>query len=391
MIPSNLGQKYARNTLKKFYEKSVAAEICNTDYEGEIKGGGGDRVKILQFLNNVTLTNYSAGLTMAIEGWYGDEFSDLLIDQKKYYNFRIDDVESFEASVNDLDSNLIQNASDVLAETIDTYVLGLYTETKVGNRVGSEFTSSEAVIAGATVTTGTGAVDLAVSAVQFGLRSMGLPTGDAEQNTGDAWVGIGISFDSGTTWYKISSFTDSDTFEVTDWNDSTYTGGTKTGLAFTVEALYPKLVSASTIYADIVELGTKLNKNKIPKTDRYLVVPADIGGIIRQATELIPAVAVAYEQVVLNGHIGTISGFKVYENEQVSGNASTGWRCIAGHKAFITLAHAFSKSRVLDSQLTFGTLYQGLNVYGAKVTIERRKAGAMAHWILSGLGDDWTS
>ncbi len=152
------------------------------------------------------------------------------------------------------------------------------------------------------------------------------------------------------------------------------------------------MVTKTSIYADICALKTKLDNDKIPKTDRYLVVPPDITNLLIQASELTPAIAIAYETVVLNGEIGRVAGFKIYESTNVSGSATKGWQCIAGHKSFITFAHAFTESRVVDSEDYFSKKYQGLNVYGAKVTIERRKSGAAAFWIISpgtGRGDDW--
>ena len=389
-LPTNLGVKYSTRVLRKFWEKAVTPEVTNKDYEGEIKGGshGGDRLKILQFLNNVTLSDYT-GAAMTTQIWLGDVESSLIVDQKKYYNFEIDNLDKFEAYVNDLDSALLDNAANVLQETIDAYVLGLYTEVKAGHRVGSDFSSTNSAygdVGVATVVTGTGATTITDPGIQYLDTDYLVAAGGC----GEGLEGLGISFDAGVTWYKISAWTDSVTLTVTDWNDSTYTGGTKTSVEFIIEAVYPKNVSKTTIYADICSLKTKLDNDKIPQTDRSLIVPPDIVNLMVQASELIPAVAVAYEDVVLNGMVGKIAGFKVYSSTQVSGDATKGWRCIASHKGFITFAHAYTESRVLDAESEFAKKYQGLNVYGAKVTIERRKAGACAYWIIAALkGDDW--
>ena len=391
LLPTNLGVKYAKGTLKKFYEKAVTPEITNQEYESELKVGGGDRIVVLSFLNNVTMNDYTPGTAMSTEQWMGDINNTLTLSQKKYHSFEIDNLDKFEAYVNDLDSTLIQDASDILAETIDAYVLGFYTSTKVGNRVGSDYDSDAKPAADsgvATVTTGTGAVELTDPGIHFApVAADGAQTSGGISTT--ALVGIGIKFDGDGAYYKISAWTDSDTFTITDWNDSTYTGGTKTSVEFVLEAVYPKTVSKTTIYADIASLSQKLSDDKMPKSDRWIVVPSAIAEILKQATELTPAVQMAYEDVVLNGLVGKVAGFKVFENEQISGSSTKGWRCLAGHKSFITFAHAYTESRIVISEGNFAKKYQGLNVYGALVPVERRKAGAYAYWILSGSGNSW--
>ena len=45
------GQKFAKNALMVYFQNAVAPEITNQDYEGEVRGGGADRVNILTFSN----------------------------------------------------------------------------------------------------------------------------------------------------------------------------------------------------------------------------------------------------------------------------------------------------------------------------------------------------
>ncbi len=358
-------------------------------YEGDLKAGGADRLTILQFLNDVSWTAYTPGTAMSAQKWLGDVESQLVINQKYYYDVELDSLEQFYSYVDDMNTNIVENAADKLAEQIDAYVLDLFTEVKAGHRLGSDINSTTNSGGAATVTTGTGAVAFANPGISK-LPIVGATAYTASGGFGTALQGLGISFDSGVVWYKIETFTDSDTIVITDWNDSTYTGGTKTSVAYLIEAVYPKVVSKTTIYADICALKTSLDKDKIPKAERYLVVPPDITNLLIQASELTPAVAMAYENVVLNGEIGKVAGFKIYESNNVSGDATNGWHCLAGHKAFITFAHAMRKSRVVEAESNFALQYQGLSVYGAKVTIERRKAGADAFWIIAATGgDDW--
>lgn len=369
ILPVNIGEKFASKVLKKFYGKAVAPEITNTDYEPMASTGGADRVHILSFLNSVSLSDYSVGNDMSKETWLGDVEDDLILDQKKYFNFEIDSLNKFEAYVDDLDSNLIADAAGVLQRAIDTYVLGsnTYREVKAGHRVGSDALrgSIKVSAAGAVVAT-----DNSTTLAGPFTAAMGT---DYLSISFDSLVGVGTA---AATWYRISAYTDSTHVTVTDWNGSTYTGGAKYERSARISAFTANTATSSNIYGYIVNLGTMLSSDDIPPEDRWFVVHPNVGGILRQSTQLIPAVATAYEKVVENGLLGYISGFKVYESTQVAGDNSTGYYCLAGHKSFITFAHSFKESRIIESQLRFAKMYQGLNVWGAKVTIPRRKAGA---------------
>ena len=79
----------------KFYSASVLPSISNTDYEGEISGQG-DKVTI-RTVPAVTINDYAGAITT-------QELTtakvELLIDQAKYYSFKIDDVLAAQADIN---------------------------------------------------------------------------------------------------------------------------------------------------------------------------------------------------------------------------------------------------------------------------------------------------
>ncbi|MDA2921702.1 hypothetical protein MYX07_00365 [Patescibacteria group bacterium AH-259-L07] len=351
MALSNFGEQFAVNVLRKFYRVAVAPMITNADYEGDIKKGG-DRLNILSFLGDVTWNDYTVGTDMTVQA-LADTEDQLVIDQKKYYNFDIDDVDKQFTYVDDQDSTLIENAADQLGKKIDTLVLALHTQVKAGHRIGTDYT------------TGTIAVD-----------SAGVVTGTSTVFT-SAMVGLGFSPDAGVTWYRISVFTSTTSITVTDWDDTAYSGGVVSGgTSYIIEANTVFTVTKTTIYQYIVQLGELLTEDDIPEHSRWLVLPPKIATLVRQSPDLTPAVDRAYDEVVLNGHLGMIAGFSVYESNQVAGDNSAGFRCLAGHIGFITFAKAFTESRVKEAEKQFALLYQGLCLYGAKVAIERRKAGA---------------
>ena len=101
----------------KFYKQSVLPAISNNEYEGEISGQG-DKVTI-RTVPAVTINDYAGTIstqeltTAKVE---------LLIDQAKYYSFKVDDVLAAQADI-----NLLEAASNDAAEgmrvAVETQVL----------------------------------------------------------------------------------------------------------------------------------------------------------------------------------------------------------------------------------------------------------------------------
>lgn len=350
---TNVGEKFAKNTLKVFFQRAIAPDITNQDYEGEIKGGGADRLSVITF-ENLSLKNYT-GSAMSVDKPQESE-STLIVDQKKSYYFQIESFANFSSYVEDPESTLIENAGKVLKRTVDNYVLGFYPDVASGNRVGTDYTTGTV-----TVTTGTGAV--AGSGTTFT----------------SAMVGLGFKADGHTEWYRIASQSSGTAIVIEDDKDdvaSAYTGGAiSSGASYTIEANTAITVAKATIFDYIVDLKTKLDQAEIPEDDRWLVLPAVIANLLIKSDQLQTAVDMAYEEVIRKGVIGMVAGFKVYSNEQVSGDNTTGYYCLGGHKSFITMAMAFTESGVEDFIGGFGRNFKGLNCYGAKVADERRKAG----------------
>lgn len=124
----------------KFYKQSVLPAISNTDYEGEISGQG-DKVTI-RTVPAVTINDYAGTIstqeltTAKVE---------LLIDQAKYYSFKVDDVLAAQADI-----NLLEAASNDAAEgmrvAVETQVLsGVVAD---ATTIGSQTTISTSNILG---------------------------------------------------------------------------------------------------------------------------------------------------------------------------------------------------------------------------------------------------
>jgi hypothetical protein len=97
--------------------------VVNDDYEGEISGPG-NVVKITQF-GDPQIGDYTQNENINYET-LNDAGLDLLIDQAKYFAFRIDDVDRRQAA-GDMQQYLEERASYRLADTADQFIAGFYT------------------------------------------------------------------------------------------------------------------------------------------------------------------------------------------------------------------------------------------------------------------------
>ena len=101
----------------KFYKQSVLPAISNNDYEGEISGQG-DKVNI-RTVPAVTINNYTGTITNQD---LTSSTIELLIDQAKYYSFKVDDILAAQADVNMLEA-ASSDASEGMRIAVETDVL----------------------------------------------------------------------------------------------------------------------------------------------------------------------------------------------------------------------------------------------------------------------------
>ncbi|MFK4439694.1 P22 coat protein - protein 5 domain protein [Paenibacillus sp. RC21] len=113
----------------------VYGNVVNTDYEGEIQGQGAT-VKI-NSIGAVTIGNYDKVAGIGNPQELDATQKTLVIDQAKYFNFQVDDVDAAQANVNLLDGGIVE-ASYGLANVVDQYLAGFYTEVKTENTMGND-------------------------------------------------------------------------------------------------------------------------------------------------------------------------------------------------------------------------------------------------------------
>ncbi|MFG2380568.1 P22 phage major capsid protein family protein [Streptomyces avermitilis] len=103
-------------------------QIVNHDYEGEIKKVG-DTVHI-KMLGDVTVKTYTSGQDITYED-VPDAEATLKVDQADYFAFKVDDIDRAQAG--DEMAARTDAASWKMAEKVDSYVAGLYTQVQSAN------------------------------------------------------------------------------------------------------------------------------------------------------------------------------------------------------------------------------------------------------------------
>lgn len=124
----------------------------------------------------------------------------------------------------------------------------------------------------------------------------------------------------------------------------------------------------------LLRIGQVLDEQNIPEVGRWVVLPAWAGRMIKQS-ELREAYLSGDSQSMLrNGRLGMVDRFTIYisnllpNNSTQSANFNAGeWPIFGGHAHGLTFASQISKVETLRSELTFGQILRGLQVYGYQV------------------------
>ena len=116
---------WSENLLKQLDKKYIGVLNCNREFEGDIKEQG-SVVKICG-VGNVTVSDYEKNVDMTAPETLSDTLSLLRINQAKYFNFQIDDVDRAQSNPKLMDEAM-RTAAAALANAADTYVYSLYSE-----------------------------------------------------------------------------------------------------------------------------------------------------------------------------------------------------------------------------------------------------------------------
>ena len=121
-IASFIPEVWSARLLEHLRKNLVVANLFNRNYEGEISQMG-DTVHINQ-LAEITIKDYTANVDIANPDQLSTSSIPLVIDQGKYYNFYLNDVDRAQAR-GDLMDDAMRSSAYGLADALDAYLAGL--------------------------------------------------------------------------------------------------------------------------------------------------------------------------------------------------------------------------------------------------------------------------
>ena len=124
-IQNFISTVWSENLYQALDKQYVAVSNCNRDYEGEIREKG--NVVRICGIENVSVSDYTKNTNMSAPEALTDNYRDLVIDQAKYFNFQIDDVDRAQSTPK-LMALAMKNAASALANAADKYVYSLFSE-----------------------------------------------------------------------------------------------------------------------------------------------------------------------------------------------------------------------------------------------------------------------
>lgn len=129
----------------------------------------------------------------------------------------------------------------------------------------------------------------------------------------------------------------------------------------------PLTLDATNIIQKIIDCGVVLDEQNAPETDRYIVLPPAIAGLIKKSDLWKAEWAGDRESIIRTGKVGRIDRFDIYASNLVSKVTSGGdagaYHIIFGHKKALVFVIQLTKNEIYRPQNTFANAMKGLAVY----------------------------
>ena len=132
---------WSENLYQELDKKYIGVANCNRDFEGEIREKG-NTVRICG-IGDVVVSEYTKNVNMSAPSTLSDNVRDLKIDQAKYFNFQIDDIDRAQSSPKLMEAAM-KNAANALADDADRYIYGMYAQ--AGSTIQSADTTVDNIV-----------------------------------------------------------------------------------------------------------------------------------------------------------------------------------------------------------------------------------------------------
>lgn len=120
----------------------------------------------------------------------------------------------------------------------------------------------------------------------------------------------------------------------------------------------------------LVDIGTVMDEQNVPESDRKVALPPWACGLIKKSDLKDASLAGDGTSIMRNGRVGMIDRLEVYCSNLLAttvDGAQTATEVIACQRHAISFASQIVKSETLRAESTFGDIVRGLQVYGYDV------------------------
>ncbi len=140
----------------------------------------------------------------------------------------------------------------------------------------------------------------------------------------------------------------------------------------------PVAITKTNVLEYIVDMGTVLDEANCPESNRWIVIPAKMAGMIKKSDLKDASLSGDGTSILRNGRLGMIDRFTVYMSHNLPVSSGE-FDIIAGHKMGFTFASQMTEMETIRSESTFGNIVRGLQVYGYQTV----KPEALAHGVVT--------
>lgn len=124
-ITNFISTVWSENLYQELDKQYVAAHNCNREFEGDIREQG-SKVKICG-IADIAIQDYVKNADIGAPSALTDTLRELVIDQAKYFNFQIDDIDRAQSNPKLMEAAL-KTAASALANQADSFILSKYSE-----------------------------------------------------------------------------------------------------------------------------------------------------------------------------------------------------------------------------------------------------------------------
>jgi hypothetical protein len=132
----------------------------------------------------------------------------------------------------------------------------------------------------------------------------------------------------------------------------------------------PVALTPANVLNSIVDLGTVLDEQNIPESNRWLIIPPWVAAMIKKSDLRNASISGDGVSLIRNGRLGMIDRFTLYSSNLLptaTEGSATAFYVLAGHPHGLSFASQITKMESIRSERSFSNLLRGLQVYGYKV------------------------